>query len=173
MQSQQVLRQGRIRDLSPSSELQPDRLPRRRPVGMQAGLAATVLAALFLCVMLCYAVACAVTTRNGYGTMAMRREIEDVQAQNALLRYQIHVTESSQRVQRAAEDMELRPADPVTEVDYVALPYPDAGAERALAAADPTRESGGLAEVLAGLAMEVEHGARSRAEASTVEGHRP
>jgi len=136
-------------------------------------LAATVLAALVLSLMLFYAVGSAVAARNGYSAMALRREIEDLRAQNALLRYQINLTESNQRIQEAAVRMGLRPADPVQEVDYVFLPYPERGAATALAAADPTRASGGLAAALSELAEEVTISARTRAEASTDQGHRP
>jgi hypothetical protein len=140
---------------------------------MQAGLAATVLAALVLSFMLFYAMGCALATRNAYAAMGLRREIENLRAQNALLRYQINLTESNQRLQQAATSLGLRPADPVQEVDYVVLPYSEQEAGVQLATRGPAQASGGLATVLAELATEVADSARGRAEASTVKGHRP
>ena len=87
IQSQQLLWQGRARELLISSKQQPGSLPRTRPVGIAAGLAAVVLAALVFSLVLSYAIACAATTRNGYSEIALRREIEDLRAQTALLRY--------------------------------------------------------------------------------------
>ena len=92
MQSQQLKWQGRTRDLSISSKQQPDRSPWRRPVGMQTGLSATLLAALGLFFMLLSAMGIALTARNSYASMSLRREIEDVKAQNALLRYMLIVS---------------------------------------------------------------------------------
>jgi len=172
MQSQQLKWQGRTSDLSISSKRQPDRFLRRRPVGMQAGFAATLLAALTLSFMLVYAMSCALTTRNAYAAMSLRREIEDLKAQNALVRYQINLTESNQRIQQAAAAMNLRPAD-AQEVDYVLLPASDKDAGMQLATTGPTRASAGLAATLAELAAEVADSTRGRAEASTNKSHRP
>lgn len=140
---------------------------------MQAGLAATVLAALMLSLMLFYAMGCAVTTRNAYAGMALRRDIENLRAQNALLQFQINLTESNQRMQQTAANLGLRPADPVQEVDYVLLPHSEPESGTQVAAAGAAQEPGGLAAVLAELATEVVSSARGRAEASTAQGHRP
>jgi len=126
---------------------------------MQAGFAATLLAALTLSFMLVYAMSCALTTRNAYAAMSLRREIEDLKAQNALVRYQINLTESNQRIQQAAAAMNLRPAD-AQEVDYVLLQASDKDAGMQLA-------------TLAELAAEVADSTRGRAEASTNKSHRP
>jgi hypothetical protein len=130
-----------------------------------------VLAALLLSLVLFYAMGSAVTARNGYTAVTLRRELEDLRAQNALLRYQINLAESNQRIQQAAARMELRQAG-VQEVDYVVLSYPERGAATALAAADPIRETGRLAAALAELAAEVSISARGQAEASTGQGRR-
>ena len=172
MQSQQVFQQGRTRYLSISSQQQPDRSLRRRPVGIRAGLAATVLAALAFSLMLFFAVGTAVITRNEYRAMALRREIQDLRAQNALLRYQINLTASSQQIQEAADRMGLRRAELATEADYVFLPDSPRD-ELQLAAAGPTLRAGGLTATLADLATEVAGSMRGRAEASTAQGHRP
>ena len=172
MQSQQLKWQGRTRNLSISSRQQLDRFPRRRPVGMQAGFAATVLAALAVSLMLLYAMSCALTTRNAYAAMSVRREIDDLKAQNSLLRYQIDLTESSQQIQLAAAQMNLRPAAS-QEVDYVLLPDSGRDAGVQLATTGPARASAGLAATLAELATEVVGSTRGRAEASTEKGHRP
>lgn len=172
MQSQQLKWQGRTRDLSISSKQQPDRFRRRRPTGMHAGFAATLLAALVLSLMLLYAMSCTLTTRNAYAAMSLRRETEDLKAQNTLMKYQINLTESSQRVQQAAANMNLRPADS-REVDYVVLPPSDMDARIQQATTDSTRASTGLAGTLAELAAEVADSTRGQAEASTDKGHRP
>jgi len=138
---------------------------------MQTGLSATLLAALGLFFMLLYAMGIALTARNSYASMSLRREIEDVKAQNALLRYQINLTESNQRVRQAAQQMQLRPSQ-VQEVDYVVIPGSAEDPGMQLATAGPTRASAGLAATLAELATEVVGSARGRAEASTEQGHR-
>jgi hypothetical protein len=104
--------------------------------------------------------------------MSLRREIEDLKAQNTLIKYQINLAESSQRVQQAAANMNLRPADS-REVDYVFLPPSDMDAKIQQATTDSTRASAGLAATLAELAAEVADSTRNRAEASTNTGHRP
>ena len=139
---------------------------------MHAGFAATLLAALVLSLMLLYAMSCTLTTRNAYAAMSLRRETEDLKAQNTLIKYQINLTESSQRVQQAAANMNLRPADS-REVDYVVLPPSDMDARIQQATTDSTRASTGLAGTLAELAAEVADSTRGQAEASTDKGHRP
>ena len=171
MQSQQLMWQGRTRELPISSKQQPGSFAQRRPVGIQAGLGALVLAALCFTLIVGYAVADALTTRNGYAEMALQREIEDLQAQNALLRYQIYVAKSQTNIQEVAERLGMRPADPMGEVDYVLLPEATARGEIWLAAEDGTAEPGGIGATLAGLATEVMTGAGGLAEASTGEGH--
>lgn len=171
MQSQQLMWHNRVRELHAASKQQPSSLPRKRPVGIEAGLTAVVLAALGFCLVLGYAALSALSTRNGYTEIGLRREIEDLRARNALLRYQVHLTESNGNVQAAAEDLGLRPADPVREVDYVILPY-STGADGIQIAADSDRRGMGVTAVLGQLAAEVVT-AGSRADASTVSGHRP
>jgi len=127
-----------------------------------------VLAALSLFSMLCYGMASAVTTQNGYATMRLRREIEDLRAHEALLRYQINLTQSKQRIVQAAARLELQPADPIREVDYVSLPSPTPEGERQLAAGRAEDEERGLGALLS----EMVGSAGGRAEASTGEGHR-
>ena len=173
MQSQQLTSQRRTRELSISSKQQPDSLPHRRPVGIQPRLAALVLAALSFSLILGYAAVCALTTRNGYAESALRREIEDVRAQTALLRYQTHLAESSGTIKEAAARLGLRPADPVREVDYVLLPGSSRGEDTVLAASDPAQVSDGLPAALVQLATEVMTSVGGRAEASTAQGHRP
>lgn len=141
-------------------------------MGMQAGFAATLLAALILSLMLLYAMACALTARNSYAAMSLKREIEDTKAQNALLQYQINLTESNQRVQQAADKMNLRPSE-TQEVDYVLLPHSDKDAGIQLATTGPNRASAGLAAALAELATEVVGSTGGRAEASAEHSHRP
>ena len=132
-----------------------------------------MLAALCLFCVLCYGMASAITTQNGYQAMRLRREIEDLRAQEALLRYQINLTQSKQRLIAAAERLELQFADPVREVDYVLLPSP--GPEGAVQVAGEGTEADprGLGALLAGMAQEMVGSAGGRAEASTLEGHRP
>ena len=169
-QSQQVMWQGRDGDLLAASKRQPDRFPERRPGGMEAGLATTVLAALSLFLVLCYGVSSAVVTRNGYTAIRLRQEVEALRAQGALLRYQINLTQSKQRIAQSAPRLGLQSADPVREVDYVVLPPWEGAME--LAAGDPIREQGGLAALLAELANGVVGSGRGEAEASTGEGSR-
>jgi len=134
---------------------------------MQAGLAATMLAALTLSLILFYAMASAITTRNAYQAMSLRREIDDLNAQNALLRYQANLIKSSHRIQQAASRMNLRPADPAREIDYVIIPGSDHEANSQLAASGPAEAPSSLVAALAELATEVVGSARGRAEAST------
>lgn len=170
--SQHALAQDRFQDLSSSSLLQPDRSLRRKPVGIQAGLVALVLAALTLSSMLAYAAVSALCLRNGYTEIALKRDIEDLRAHNALLKYQVNLSESNHRVEQVAARFSLRPADPVREVDYVALPAADREEVR-LATSDPARLPGGLSGAVAALANDLAAGAGGRAEASTAVNHRP
>ncbi len=169
--SQQAVAVDRDRDLSTSSKQQPGRFARRRPVGIEAGIAALVLAALSLSLTLFYAAQSAVCTRNGYTALALRREIEDVRAQNSLLRYQINSGESTGRVEQAAARLSLRPADPIHEVDYVFLPHSDQE-QGQVAELDPAQSPQGFAGVMASLADQVVGSAGGRAEASTGGSHR-
>lgn len=134
-------------------------------------MAATVLAALSLFLVLCYGASCAVVTRNGYAAMRLRQEIGALRAQGALLRYQIQVTQSKQRIIESAKRLGLEPADPVRDVDYVAVPSSEG--EMELAGAGPTQGEGGLSALLAELASGVVGSGRGEAEASTGEGRRP
>jgi len=127
-----------------------------------------MLAALFVSLALIYGAASALVVRNGYVSMALRRQIADLRAQNSLLEYQINQARSSAQTPEAAQRLGLRPADPVQEVDYVALPY-SPGDSGVPAAGEP---AGWLASALAGLATEVVS-TGGTAEASTVQGHRP
>lgn len=133
-------------------------------------MATTVLAALSLFLVLCYGVSSAVVTRNGYTAIRLRQEVEALRAQGALLRYQINLTQSKQRIAQSAPRLGLQSADPVREVDYVVLPPWEGAME--LAAGDPIREQGGLAALLAELANGVVGSGRGEAEASTGEGSR-
>lgn len=171
MQSQLQTQQGRMRELPTSSKQQPGGSPRRRPVGVDAGIAAVALAALGMALVLCYATGCAVTIKNGYTEMGLHRQIEDLRAGNALLRYQINVAQSAGHIEEAAARLGLRPADPVQEVDYIACPEPEATMQ--LAAAEATEEAGGIRAAVAGYASRVVgSGLGARAEASTATGHR-
>jgi len=169
--SQQAVAATRDRDLSTSSKQQPGRFSRRRPAGIEAGVAAVVLAALGLALTLLYAAQSTVCTRNEYTALALRRDIEDLRARNALLRYQINLGESTRRVEQVASRLKLRPADPIREVDYVVLPHSDQQ-QAQLAKLDPASTPKGLAGVMAALADEVVGSAGGRAEASTGESHR-
>lgn len=122
-----------------------------------------MLAALALSLILGYAAASAVSIQNGYTAMALRRETEDLRAQNLLLRHQIDVTKSNQRLREAATRLGLHPAHPVLEADYIVLPGPAAQTAQA-GESQPRR---GLAARLARLAMAVVGSADGRAEAST------
>ncbi len=51
-------------------------------------------------------------------------DLEDMHAQNELLRYQINLSQSNYQVEQAAAALAMRPAQP-TEVDYVVLPHSD------------------------------------------------
>jgi hypothetical protein len=61
----------------------------------------------------------------------------------------------------------MRPADAVSEVDYVLLPHPDPGDAVQLAESDPSRDPGTLEATLTGFAAEVAGSFGGRAEAST------
>ena len=169
--SQQAVAVDRDRDLSTSSKQQPGRFARKRPVGIEAGIAAVALAALGLALTLMYAAQSAVCTRNEYTALALRRDLEDLRAQNALLRYQINLDESARRLEQVAARLQLRPADPINEVDYVVLPRSDQQ-QAQVAELDPVHASKGFTGVMAGLADEVVGSAGGRAEASTGESHR-
>ncbi len=171
VRSQHVQSQHRKHSSQTSIAQQQGRLL-RKPVGIEAGLAAIVLAALGLSLALGFAAQNAMCIRNGYTAMGLRRDIEELRASNSLLRYQVNLTGSAQRVQQAAERLSLRPADPVNEVDYVALPADAAQGATQVATADETRSPGGISAVLAALANEVGR-ARGQAEASTGTSHRP
>jgi len=172
MQSQQLMWQNRTRELHAASKQQPGSLPQRRPVGIEPASAAVALAALAFSLVLGYAALSALTTRSGYAEIALRREIEDLRAQNTLLRYQVHLAESNGNVQAAARDLGLRPADPVEEVDYVFLPHPAQPGETQVAADGSERRRARVTAAIAQFAAEVVT-AGSRAEASTGSGHRP
>lgn len=167
VQSQQLLPQGRTSELPTSSKKQPSSSPQKRPVGIETGLAALVLAALTFSLILCYAAECTIAARDGYEAMSVQREIEDLRAQNALLRYQINVAHSNQRLEHAAVGLSMRPADAVREVDYVLLPHPDPGDAVQVAEGDPSRDPGALEAALTGFAAEVAGSFGGRAEAST------
>jgi hypothetical protein len=169
VQSQQLIWPGRTRELPTSSKQQPGSLAQRRPMGVAAGLAALVLAALAFSLVLCYAAACALTTRNGYAEMNLRREIEDLRAETALLSYQIHLAESDQGIQQAALRLSMRAADPVQEIDYVLLPHRARGEETQLAADNPTGAPMGVPARLA----ELVGSSGGQAEASTGGSRRP
>ena len=119
-----------------------------------------MLAALALSLVLAYAATSAVGIQNGYTAMALRRETEQLRAQNLLLQHQIDIARSNQHVREAATRLGLHPADPVGEADYIVVP------DLAIAAGEP-RPEGGLAARLARLAMAVVGSAEGRAEAST------
>ena len=167
VQSQQLLPQSQTPELSTSSKKQPSSSPQKRPVGIETGLAALVLAALAFSLILCYAAGCTIAARDGYEAMSVQREIEDLRAQNALLRYQINVAHSNQRLEQAAVGLGLRPADAVREVDYVLLPSSGPGDAVQLAESDRSRDPGALEAVLSGFAAEVVGSFGGRAEAST------
>jgi hypothetical protein len=172
-QTQQLMWQGRTEELPTSSKQQPGSSAGRRPMGIQAGLAAVTLAALAYCLVLSYGAASALVTRTGYTEMALRQEIEDLHAQVALLNHQVHVAKSDPSVQEAAEQLSMRPVDPVTEVDYVLLPYSEPAGQTQVAAAGRTDMPARVAAALAELVTEVLDSSEGRAEASMVEGHRP
>ncbi len=130
-----------------------------------------MLAALSLLCVLGYGMASAVTTQNGYAALRLRREIEDLRAEKAFLRYQISFIQSRQRIAQAAARLDLQRADPVREVDYVALPASQAETGLQMTAAESQVEPRGLRALLAGLARQMAGG--GRAEASTVESPRP
>ncbi len=172
MKSQQLMWQGQAQELPISSKQQPGSLPLTRPVGIEAGMAAVLLAALSFLLVLGYAAAKAKITRNGYVEMALRQDIEELRAQTALIRYQIHLAESSERIHETAYRLGMEPSDPVGDVDYVLLPYSAPGEDTRLAAADPADGQSGLTSALAHYAAGVVT-AGGRAEASTTSSHRP
>jgi len=122
-----------------------------------------VLAGLFLSLTLGYGVVCALVMQGGYAAAALRREIEDLRADAALLEYYIRHAESSQRVEQTAARIGMRVADPAAEVDYVVLPAGEREA-REVALGEAQR---GVATALAAMAAEVV-AVRGRAEASGV-----
>ncbi len=85
----------------------------------------------------------------------------------------MNVAESGASVEQAAARLNMRPADPVGEVDYVLVPCEEPASEMQLAAGGPKRAPFGLATKLAKFATEVVSRSGDRAEASMVEGHRP
>ncbi len=131
-----------------------------------------LLAALGFSLILAYAAASATIARNGYIEMGLHQEIEELRAEAALLRYQVHLAESGERVHQVAERLGLTPADPVREVDYILLPSPASDEITRLAADTGATTSAGLASALAEFAAGVVTSAGGRAEASTAEGHR-
>ena len=162
--SQQALAQDRVRDLPVSSKQQPGGLVRRRPLGIEAGLAAVVLAALCLSLTLCYAAQRAMCTKSGYAALALRRDIEDLRAQNALLNYQINLSKSTARVEQVATRLNLHPANPVQDVDYVVV-SPSTQNQVQFAEADPAQSQKGLAGVITAVTSEMASGVEGRAEA--------
>jgi len=169
--SQHAYAQNRIQDLSIPSIQQPGRILGRRPVGIAAGHTAILLTALCLFFVLFYAVGCAYCARHGYTTLSLRREIEDLRAQNELLRYQINLSQSNYRVDQAAQRLEMHAADPAQEVDYVVLPTTE---DRAvLAEIDPVQTPHGFTGVVTAFADQVVGSAGGHAEASTGTSHRP
>lgn len=168
--SQHALAQQHTQKLNGLSLQQPGRVVSRKPVGIEAGIAALVLAALCLSLALVYAVQSAVCTKNGYTAQALKRSLEDVSAQNELLRYQINLGQSNYRVEQAASRLAMHPASS-GEVDYVLLPQAERSVE--LAELDPVQTQGGLRGVLTAFADEVVGSAAGHAEASTGTSHRP
>ena len=138
-----------------------------RSRGIKARVAAIVLAALALSLILAYAAVSAVTIQNGYTAMALRQETEDLRAQNLLLRHQIDVTRSNQRLREAATRLGLHSADPVREADYIVVPDLAVAAGAQTAQVGESRPEGGLAARLERLATAVVGSADGRAEAST------
>ena len=127
-------------------------------------MAVVVLAALSLSLTLTYAAARAVCTKSGYVALALRRDIEDIRAQNALLNYQINLSKSTLQVEQVATQLNLRPADPVHDVDYVAVaPYTQSQVQ--LAEADPAQSRKGLTSVLTSVASQMATGVEGQAEA--------
>jgi hypothetical protein len=162
--SQQALAQDRVRDLPVVSRQQPGRSARRRPMGIEAGLAVVMLAALSLSLTLTYAAARAMCTKSGYAALALRRDIEDLRAQNALLNYQINLGKSTLQVEQVATQLNLRPADPVRDVDYVAV-APSTQSQVQFAEADPAQSRKGLTSVLTSVASQMASGVEGQAEA--------
>lgn len=132
-----------------------------------------LLAALSFSLILGYAAASATIARNGYVEMGLRQEIEELRAETALLRYQIHLAESGERIRQVAARLGLSPVDPVHGVDYVLLPYPTSDGSAQVATGTGDDGPTGLASALAEFAAGVVGSAEGRAEASTAGGHRP
>ena len=171
-QLQQSTWHGRTRELPTASRQQPSSYPRKKPVGIESGVAAVSLAALVFSLIIGYVTVSALSTRNGYDEMGISRDIEGLRAETALLRYQIHVAESDANVQEVTADLDMRPVDPLSGVDYVLLPGPE-GSEADLEPSPGTQTAHGdsLAARVAEYALGVVT-AGGRAEASTVPGHR-
>jgi hypothetical protein len=119
-----------------------------------------------------YAAARATITRDSYTEMSLRHDLEELRAQTALIRYQIHFAESSDRVRETAGRFGMTSSDAVGGVDYVLLPHSTPGVDTRLAAADPTDGQTGLTSALAHYAAGVVS-AGGRAEASVTSSHRP
>ncbi|MBN1460955.1 MAG: hypothetical protein JXA57_15595 [Armatimonadetes bacterium] len=171
MKSQQARWQLPTQELPISSKQQPCSLTRVSPAGIEAGFAAIVLAALSFSLVLAFAAATAANIRAGYEELELRQDIEGLRAETALLRYHIHLAESSGRIPQAATELGLRPGDPVEEVDYVLLPHSVTEDQRHLAQVDPI-EKRGLAAALAEVAAGVVGSAEGRAEASVIHSRR-
>lgn len=164
--------QCRAIELPASSKQQPTSPTQTRSAGVEPGIAAVLLAALSFSLILGYAAASATIARNGYVEMGLRQEIEELRAETALLRYQIHLAESGERIRQVAARLGLNPVDPVHGVDYVLLPYPTSeGSAQAAGTGDDGPK--GLASALAEFAAGVVGSTEGRAEASTAGGHRP
>ncbi len=171
--SQQAIAHDRNQDLStPSNQQQPGRLVGRKPVGIEAGVAAVVLAALCLSLTLLYGVESAVCTKQGYAAISLKREIEDLRAENELLSYQINQSQSGYHVEQTAARLQMQAADPLKQVDYIVL-SPSARDRVTLAELDPVASRHGVSGVLTALAEEVVGSTRNHAEASTGVSHRP
>jgi hypothetical protein len=120
-----------------------------------------------------FVAASASSTRSGYAEMALMREIEDLRAETALLRYQIHLGGSDLNVHQAALDLGMCPADAVRDVDYVLLPHPAADPSISRVASRPSADDHpSLPTRLARYATEVIP-TGGEAEASVTRGHRP
>jgi cell division protein FtsB len=163
--------QCRAKELPISSKQQPSSLTQRRSTGIEPGIAAVLLAALGFSLVLGYAAASATIARNGYVEMGVRQEVEELRAEIALLRYQIHLAESGERIRQVAARLGLSPVDPVHEVDYILLPHPASAGPTELARGVGEDSPADLASALAEFAAGVVASAEGRAEASTVEGH--
>lgn len=137
-------------------------------MGVEARFAAALLAALALSTVVGYVAASACATRNGYTEMGLVREVEDLRAATALLRYQAHVAESTANVHDAAAELGMRAADPIHDVDYVLLPH-SSEEQEGTQLASRAEEGESLAAQLAERAVGV-ISVGGRAEASTATG---